>query len=70
MTPVAQRDQQPSSCYAGQAAIDEVSSFVTVTEPDVVPVSFVPFVRATVAELDEPAVMAPDSVQPENVTVA
>jgi len=43
---------------------------VTVTEPDVLPVSFVPFVRATVAELDEPALIAPDSVQPEKVTVA
>jgi len=43
---------------------------VTVTDPDVLPVSFVLFVRATVAELDEPAVIAPDSVHPENVTVA
>ncbi len=42
---------------------------MTVTEPEVAPVTFVPFVSATVAELDEPAVIAP-TVHPENVTVA
>ena len=53
-----------------QAAIDDVPSFVTVTDPDVLPVTFVPVVSATVAELDEPAVRAPVKVQPANVTVA
>ena len=43
---------------------------MTVTDPDVLPVSFVPFVRATVAELDEPDVKVPESVQREKVTVA
>jgi hypothetical protein len=39
---------------------------VTLTEPDVLPVTFVLFDNPTVAELEEPAVIAPVSVQPAN----